>query len=92
LKVSGGGSTSPSGLVAFPGAYKSADPGITVDAYKGMLSVRLQGMGLTWSSASVYDSWTEEVHLLDGVWGWLRFVVILVYMRMVALSHRCCNV
>ncbi|KAH7081183.1 glycoside hydrolase family 61 protein-like protein [Paraphoma chrysanthemicola] len=34
LKVTGGGSTSPSGLVGFPGAYKAADPGITVDAYK----------------------------------------------------------
>jgi hypothetical protein len=35
LKVSGGGSASPSGLVSFPGAYKAADPGITYDAYKG---------------------------------------------------------
>jgi hypothetical protein len=37
LKVTGGGSTTPSGLVSFPGAYKATDPGITVDAYKGML-------------------------------------------------------
>ncbi|KAF1915909.1 glycoside hydrolase family 61 protein-like protein [Ampelomyces quisqualis] len=34
LKVSGGGNTTPSGLVSFPGAYKATDPGITVDAYK----------------------------------------------------------
>lgn len=37
LKVSGGGSTTPSGLVGFPGAYKGADAGITYDAYKGTL-------------------------------------------------------
>ncbi|KAH5699384.1 hypothetical protein HBI44_073260 [Parastagonospora nodorum] len=35
LKVTGGGSTTPSGLVAFPGAYKSTDPGITHDVTKG---------------------------------------------------------
>ncbi|KAH7378304.1 glycoside hydrolase family 61 protein-like protein [Pyrenochaeta sp. MPI-SDFR-AT-0127] len=34
LKVTGGGSTKPSGLVGFPGAYKSTDAGITYDAYK----------------------------------------------------------
>ncbi|CAI6341026.1 unnamed protein product [Periconia digitata] len=35
LKVSGSGSTTPSsGLVAFPGAYKANDPGVTYDAYK----------------------------------------------------------
>ncbi|KAI8314454.1 hypothetical protein K4K61_004910 [Colletotrichum sp. SAR11_59] len=34
LEVTGSGSTSPSDLVAFPGAYKAADPGITYDAYK----------------------------------------------------------
>lgn len=37
LKVSGGGSTTPSGLVGFPGAYKGSDAGITYDAYKGTL-------------------------------------------------------
>jgi hypothetical protein len=37
LKVTGGGSTVPGGLVSFPGAYKASDAGITVDAYKGML-------------------------------------------------------
>ncbi|KAF1958091.1 glycoside hydrolase family 61 protein-like protein [Byssothecium circinans] len=34
LKVTGSGSTTPSGLVSFPGAYKGSDPGITYDAYK----------------------------------------------------------
>ena len=36
LQVSGSGSTSPSDLVAFPGAYNGDDPGITYDVYKGM--------------------------------------------------------
>lgn len=35
LKVTGGGSTTPGNLVAFPGAYKGSDAGITYDAYKG---------------------------------------------------------
>lgn len=35
LKVTGSGSKTPSGLVAFPGAYKGSDAGITYDAYKG---------------------------------------------------------
>jgi hypothetical protein len=35
LEVTGSGSASPSSLVAFPGAYKGSDPGITYDAYKG---------------------------------------------------------
>jgi len=34
VKVSGGGSKTPTGLVAFPGAYKASDAGITYDAYK----------------------------------------------------------
>lgn len=35
LQVTGSGSTKPStGLVAFPGAYKGSDPGITYDAYQ----------------------------------------------------------
>jgi hypothetical protein len=33
LKVTGSGSTTPSGLVGFPGAYKSNDAGITYNAY-----------------------------------------------------------
>lgn len=32
LKVTGGGSTTPTNLVAFPGAYKSTDAGITWDS------------------------------------------------------------
>lgn len=35
LQVTGGGSTTPGNLVSFPGAYKSTDPGITYDSYKG---------------------------------------------------------
>jgi len=34
LQVTGSGSTVPSSLVAFPGAYQSTDPGITYDAYQ----------------------------------------------------------
>ncbi|KAK4144473.1 glycoside hydrolase [Dichotomopilus funicola] len=34
LEVTGGGSTVPSSLVSFPGAYKGSDAGITYDAYK----------------------------------------------------------
>ncbi|CAP71839.1 uncharacterized protein PODANS_6_7780 [Podospora anserina S mat+] len=34
LQVTGGGSTNPTNLVSFPGAYKSTDPGVTYDAYK----------------------------------------------------------
>jgi hypothetical protein len=35
IQVTGSGtSTGPSSKVAFPGAYKSTDPGITYDAYK----------------------------------------------------------
>lgn len=33
LEVTGGGSTSPSNLVAFPGAYSASDPGLTFDIY-----------------------------------------------------------
>ena len=34
IKVTGGGSGTPGPLVAFPGAYKSSDPGILVDLGK----------------------------------------------------------
>ncbi|KAG4423533.1 hypothetical protein IFR04_003356 [Cadophora malorum] len=34
IKVTGSGTTTPSSLVSFPGAYKATDPGITYDAYK----------------------------------------------------------
>ena len=33
LKVTGGGSGSPSPLVAFPGAYKASDPGLLINIY-----------------------------------------------------------
>jgi hypothetical protein len=33
LTVTGGGSKSPSGLVAFPGAYKATDPGLMINIY-----------------------------------------------------------
>lgn len=36
LQVTGGGSTVPTNLVAFPGAYSSSDPGITYNPYIGM--------------------------------------------------------
>ncbi|KAJ0345139.1 hypothetical protein KNSL1_008736 [Colletotrichum chrysophilum] len=36
LQVTGSGTKTPTSLVAFPGAYKATDPGITYDAYKGM--------------------------------------------------------
>lgn len=68
LKVTGGGSKTPSGLVAFPGAYKGSDPGITYDAYKGMCDVYFTcaeiGL-LTESSSNVYRAWTSGVYLLD---------------------------
>ncbi|KAF7555645.1 hypothetical protein G7046_g6506 [Stylonectria norvegica] len=35
LQVTGTGSTVPSSLVSFPGAYAGSDPGITYDSYKG---------------------------------------------------------
>lgn len=37
LNVTGSGATAPTGLVAFPGAYQAADPGITYNAYQGEL-------------------------------------------------------
>ncbi|WDK10976.1 glycosyl hydrolase family 61 [Colletotrichum graminicola] len=33
VSLSGGGSTTPSGLVSFPGAYKATDPGILFKLY-----------------------------------------------------------
>lgn len=35
LKITSSGTTIPSSLVAFPGAYKGTDAGVTYDAYKG---------------------------------------------------------
>ncbi|KAI1822282.1 endoglucanase IV precursor [Xylaria intraflava] len=34
LEVTGSGTTKPSSLVSFPGAYEGSDPGITYDAYQ----------------------------------------------------------
>ena len=38
LEITGSGSTKPSDLVAFPGAYAGSDAGITYDAYSGKWS------------------------------------------------------
>ena len=48
LEVSGGGSTVPSSLVAFPGAYKGSDAGITYDAYKGQSFLSFWFCGFVW--------------------------------------------
>lgn len=49
LQVTGSGTKTPStNLVSFPGAYKSTDPGVTYDAYKGesfLLFCRVEGEG-----------------------------------------------
>ncbi|TFL03500.1 endoglucanase II [Pterulicium gracile] len=37
INVTGGGSSTPSNTVSFPGAYKSSDPGITLNIYSGTL-------------------------------------------------------
>lgn len=37
LNVTSSGTTSPSDLVALPGAYQGTDPGITYNAYEGKL-------------------------------------------------------
>jgi hypothetical protein len=67
LKVTGGGSAKPAALVAFPGAYKATDAGITVDAYKGMLSVAVRKLNrlLIMCSGGVFYSGTSEIYLLD---------------------------
>ncbi|KAF2021949.1 lytic polysaccharide monooxygenase [Aaosphaeria arxii CBS 175.79] len=48
IKVTGGGSGSPSPLVSFPGAYKSSDPGIKVNIYSGATSYTAPGPAV-WS-------------------------------------------
>jgi len=42
LQISGGGSTSPA-TVSFPGAYKSTDPGITINIYEPLTSYTIPG-------------------------------------------------
>lgn len=57
LKVTGSGTTKPSSLVSFPGAYAGSDPGITFDAYKGIVCLKLLEAGgeiLTSTVASTY--------------------------------------
>lgn len=61
LKVSGGGSTTPTGLVGFPGAYKPTDAGITYDAYKGMFgSVAMENLSL------LANSYTATTYTIPG--------------------------
>ncbi|KAF2876997.1 glycosyl hydrolase family 61-domain-containing protein [Massariosphaeria phaeospora] len=48
VKVTGGGSGSPSPLVSFPGAYKATDPGIKVNIYSGATSYTPPGPAV-WS-------------------------------------------
>lgn len=72
LKVTGGGSTTPSNLVAFPGAYKGSDAGITYDAYKGELEqadTRLleKPSRLTARSPNLHCPRPSCIHLLVGL-------------------------
>ncbi|KAF2034360.1 hypothetical protein EK21DRAFT_97466 [Setomelanomma holmii] len=48
ITVTGGGSGSPSPLVAFPGAYKNTDPGLKVNIYSGATSYTPPGPAV-WS-------------------------------------------
>lgn len=70
LNVTGGGSaTAPAAkLVAFPGAYKPTDPGVTYDAYKGKCKrVMLPTTKLLLtavSSANLHDPRARRVYLL----------------------------
>jgi hypothetical protein len=67
LKVSGSGSTVPSSLVSFPGAYAASDPGITYDAYKGMSSLvpPEQSQILTTYSYGVHNPGSGSVQMLS---------------------------
>ncbi len=80
LNVTGSGSTVPSSLSAFPGAYKGTDAGITYDAYKGECSSSLPFDGgdkschgrlkkerliVAVDSNDLYHSGTRCVHLLN---------------------------
>ena len=68
LEVTGGGSTVPSSLVSFPGAYAGSDPGITYDAYKGESSPQSWGFLLLTLSHSlrVHDPGPCALHLLEA--------------------------
>lgn len=48
VKVTNGGSGTPSPLVSFPGAYKATDPGIKVNIYSGATSYTPPGPAV-WS-------------------------------------------
>jgi hypothetical protein len=43
ITVTGGGSGTPSPLVAFPGAYSQADPGILINIYYPVVSSKYTG-------------------------------------------------
>lgn len=59
LQVTGGGSTVPSSnLVAFPGAYKGSDPGITYDAYKRELSIVTLDAGVKTNPNALFPAQT----------------------------------
>lgn len=82
LQVTGSGTKTATSLVAIPGAYKSTDPGITYDAYKGILYhvSRILGSLLTFDflcSANLHYSRPGCVHLLST----FRFVVTLAVAR-----------
>lgn len=67
LKVTGGGNTTPSNLVSFPGAYASSDPGVTYNPYQGELSPLSLSIAFTNSPSSYHlqDSWPCCVQVLD---------------------------
>lgn len=69
LKVSGSGSTVPSSLVSFPGAYKASDPGITYDAYKGKSSsLSIKSHRANFSSPNLHCSRAQCLYLLVSRW------------------------
>lgn len=43
IRVTGGSGSVPSSTVRFPGAYKSTDPGITVNIYSGLKTYTIPG-------------------------------------------------
>lgn len=68
LKVVGAGSTVPTDLVGFPGAYAQNDSGIVYDAYKGefYLSVSYCMPAKCRPSFHLQDPWPCSVHLLNA--------------------------
>jgi hypothetical protein len=45
IQVTGGGSTTPTKLASFPGAYTSSDPGLKVNIYGGAAPSTYQNPG-----------------------------------------------